>query len=179
MAEPDLAKLIQEWHDFYLLIGTAAATLVGLMFVSASVGGGYMTEERRLGIRTFFSPTIFHFAAVLVACLALLAPKQSWTALGALLLGCGLAGFIYAAWVWRQMARMGTLRDIDLEDRMWYASGPVFCHLLVALAAALLLLQRPFGMDVLAVTLVLLLLVGIRNAWDITLWVVMRTGTKK
>ncbi|HXZ01457.1 MAG TPA: hypothetical protein VEI03_15790 [Stellaceae bacterium] len=178
MAGTDLAKLIEEWHDFYLLIGTTAATLVGLLFVSASVGGGYMTEERRPGIRAFFSPTIFHFAAVLVACLALLAPKQSWAALGALLLGCGLAGLLYAGWIWRQMARQGYLRDIDAEDRVWYARVPVACHLLVTLAAALLLLRWPAGIDVLAVTLVLLLLVGIRNAWDITLWLVMRTGKK-
>jgi hypothetical protein len=178
MAEPDLATLMQEWHDFYLLIGTAAATLVGLLFVSASVGGGYMTEERRPGIRAFFSPTIFHFAAVLVACLAVLAPKQSWAALGAMLLGCGLVGLLYAGWVWRQMVRNGYLRDIDGEDRMWYARAPVAGHLLVALAAALLLLQLPAGIDLLAVTLVLLLLVGIRNAWDITLWLVMRSGKK-
>lgn len=178
MTGPDLATLMQAWHDFYLLIGTAAATLVGLMFVSASVGGGYMTEERRPGIRAFFSPTIFHFAAVLVACLVLLAPKQSWEALGAILLGCGLAGLLYAGSVWRQMLQQGYLRDIDAEDRLWYARAPVVCYLLVAFAATLVLLQLPVGIDLLAATLVLLLLVGIRNAWDITLWLVMRTGKK-
>jgi hypothetical protein len=175
MAALDLAKLMEEWHDFYMLIGTAAATLVGLMFVSASVGGGYMTEERRPGIRTFFSPTIFHFAAALVTCLAVLAPTQRWASLGALLFGCGLVGAAYAGWVWRQMARHGYLSQIDNEDRLWYAQAPVVCHLMVALAAALLLFQLPAGIYLLAATLVLLLLVSIRNAWDITLWVVMRT----
>jgi len=176
MAEHDLAKLMQEWHDFYMLIGTAAATLVGLMFVSASIGGGYMTEERRPGIRAFFSPTIFHFAAALVTCLAVLAPMQSWASLGALLLGCGLVGLLYAGWVWRHMARRGF--EIDGEDRWWYAQAPVACHLLVTLAAALLLQQLAAGIYLLAATLALLLLVGIRNAWDITLWVVMRTSKK-
>ncbi|MGO8918306.1 MAG: hypothetical protein ACLQJR_20595 [Stellaceae bacterium] len=178
MEELDLAKLMQEWHDFYMLIGTAAATLVGLMFVSASISGGYMTEERRPGIRAFFSPTIFNFAAALVTCLAVLAPMQSWASLGALLLGWGLVGLLYAGWVWRQMAQHGFLQQIESEDRLWYARAPLVCHLLVALAATLLLLRLPAGIDLLATTLVLLLLVAIRNAWDITLWVVMRT-TKK
>lgn len=176
MAQPDLAPLMQQWHDFYTLIGTAAATLIGLMFVSASVGGGYMNEERRPGIRTFFSPTIFHFAATLVACLIVSVPVVTWTTLGALLLGCGLAGFAYAASIWQQMGRRGFLREIDAEDRLWYARAPVVCHLLVVLAGALLLGRRPAGIYLLA--LVLLLLVGIRNAWDITLWVVMRSDRK-
>ena len=29
-----LPELFEDWHDFYLLVGTAAATLVGLMFVA-------------------------------------------------------------------------------------------------------------------------------------------------
>ncbi len=178
MEEPDLARLMQQWHDFYTLIGTAAATLIGLMFVSASIGGGYMTEDRRPGIRAFFSPTIFHFSATLVACLIVSMPVAAWTVLGALLLGCGLAGLAYAAAIWRQMDRRGFLREIDAEDRLWYARAPVACHLLVVLAAALLLARLPVGIDLLAPALVLLLLVGIRNAWDITLWVVMRSDRK-
>jgi hypothetical protein len=32
------AELLHEWHDFYVLLGTASATLVGLMFVAVSIG---------------------------------------------------------------------------------------------------------------------------------------------
>ncbi len=178
MEAVDLVRLMREWHDFYALIGTAAASLIGLMFVSASVSGGYMTEERRPGIRAFFSPTIFHFAATLVACLIACVPVLTWTLLGALLLACGLAGLGYSGSVWRQMGQRGLLQQIDGEDRLWYAQAPVVCHLLVVLAAALLLARLPEGTYLLAPALVLLLLVGIRNAWDITLWVVMRSGPK-
>src|SRR5262249_26047214 len=34
----ELGELLHSWHDFYLLVGTASATLVGLMFVAASIG---------------------------------------------------------------------------------------------------------------------------------------------
>jgi hypothetical protein len=30
-------QAVEGWHDFYLMIGTAAATLVGLLFVSLSL----------------------------------------------------------------------------------------------------------------------------------------------
>jgi hypothetical protein len=170
--------MMERWHDFYTLIGTAAATLIGLMFVSASVGGSYMTEDRRPGIRAFFSPTIVHFAATLVACLIVSAPLPGRKSLGGLLLGCGLVGLGYAGFVWRHMGRRGLWQAIDTEDRLWYALAPFACHLLVSFAALLLLADLPAGTDVLAPALVLLLLAGIRNAWDITLWVVMRNSGK-
>jgi hypothetical protein len=178
MGASDIIHLMERWHDFYILIGTAAATLIGLMFVSASVSGSYMTEDRRPGIRAFFSPTIVHFSATLVACLTVAAPLPNAASLGALLLGCGLAGLCYTGLVWRHMGRRGFWRDIDAEDRLWYARAPFACHALVALAALLLIAGLPEGSYVLAPALVLLLLVGIRNAWDITLWVVMRSGSK-
>ena len=30
--------VLESWHDFFSLVGASAATLVGLMFVAASVG---------------------------------------------------------------------------------------------------------------------------------------------
>jgi len=34
------AQLLEHWKEFYLLIGTAAAALVALLFVAASIGVG-------------------------------------------------------------------------------------------------------------------------------------------
>jgi len=42
----DLAHELERWHDFYILVGTAGATLVALLFVAVSGGSGYLTEER-------------------------------------------------------------------------------------------------------------------------------------
>ena len=38
-----LDQALRDWRDFYILAGTAAATLVGLMFVSASIGASQFT----------------------------------------------------------------------------------------------------------------------------------------
>jgi hypothetical protein len=54
-------EALKEWHDFYVLVGTAGATLLALLFVAASLGAGYLTEERRSGTRTFMSPVVVHF----------------------------------------------------------------------------------------------------------------------
>ena len=55
---------LKEWHDFYVLLGTAGATLLALLFVAVSLGAGYLTEERQSGTRTFMSPVVVHFTSV-------------------------------------------------------------------------------------------------------------------
>jgi len=57
-------EALKEWHDFYLLVGTAGATLLALLFVALSLGVGYLTEERQAATRTFMSPVVIHFTSV-------------------------------------------------------------------------------------------------------------------
>jgi hypothetical protein len=172
----NFAELLHAWHDFYVLIGTAAATLIGLMFVAASIASSYMTEQHKAGLQAFFSPTVVHFATVLITCVVILAPLAA-AHLAALLLLIGGVGLGYASFVWVRMGRGGFTARIDLADRFWYALSPVAGHvLLVAAALMLLVLRDGHGLEVLAIAVVLLLLAGIRNAWDITAWAVTRSG---
>ena len=59
------ADALKEWHDFYLLVGTAGATLLALLFVAVSLGTGFLTEERQEATRTFLSPVVIHFTSML------------------------------------------------------------------------------------------------------------------
>jgi hypothetical protein len=99
---PDL----REWHDFYSLIGTASATLVGLMFVAASIGAGVFTRDHQIGIRSFLSPTVVHFSAALIICLLATMPTQTWPRLGLFQTGTGAIGLVYSAWIWRRMMKL-------------------------------------------------------------------------
>jgi hypothetical protein len=97
------AELFHTWHDFYILVGTASATLTGLMFVAASIGSSVFSEQNRNALQAFFSPTVVNFAAVLFICIAVMIPSQTWLSLGLLLAGGGVAGLIYAGRVWFHM----------------------------------------------------------------------------
>src|SRR6266849_3850440 len=171
----DLGDLLHVWHDFYLLIGTASATLIGLMFVAASIAASTMTEQHKAGLQAFFSPTVVHFAAVLIICVVLSAPLRTWAVLGGLVLAIGVVGVGYSSTVWVRMGRRGLTAKIDLADRFWYALSPVAGHLLVVAAGIAALLHYEHSLELLAIAIVLLLLAGLRNAWDITAWAVTRT----
>jgi hypothetical protein len=169
-----LADIIHAWHDFYVLVGTASATLVGLMFVTASIGTQVFTEKNRAGMRAFISPTVVHFSAILFICIVAAIPSQTWRSLGALLLLGGALGIVYSARLWVQLFIRRSF-DVDVVDRMFYALIPVVGYLLVLLCALLLLMQSGLSLDVLAAALITLLLAGIRNGWDMTMWIVIRT----
>src|SRR3954471_18115803 len=80
------AAVATTWQNFYLLTGTAAATLIGLMFVAVTFGAGLVRAESATSARAFLDPPFTHFVTVLfIACL-MLVPTMSPTLLGAALL---------------------------------------------------------------------------------------------
>lgn len=163
---------MEGWHEFYGVLGGAAATLVGLTFVSVSIRTGSMTEEERPKLRVYLSPLIAHLAEIVVAALIVLMPIGP-ESLFRTLAACGLAGLLYAsAILWRM-----TLLDHDLDDLIVYGWVPVVCHLVFVAGAALLIARIPVGPFVVAGALLALLLTSIRNAWDIAVWAAMTTRT--
>lgn len=168
-----LTELLHEWHDFYLLLGTASATLVGLMFVSASIGGVVFNEEHSAALQAFITPTVAHFAAALFASLVIMIPTHDWHSLGAMLSLGGLAGTIYSGRLILQLIVRHRF-NVDVTDRMFYAAIPLIGYLLALAAAVLMFLQSREGAYVMAAAMLGLLLAGLRNAWDMTVWIMLR-----
>ena len=38
---------LESWHDFFVLVGTAGATLLALLFVAVSLGAGFLSRKPR------------------------------------------------------------------------------------------------------------------------------------
>ncbi len=169
-----LENVIAPWHEFYSLLGTASATMVALLFVTASIATGVFTHGRRAPLRVFLSATIVHFSSVLAASLIILAPIESRFLLVALLLACGIFGLLYSVLTWRDSVRDGLSASIDLEDRTWYVLLPIASYLLEIGAGGLMLWRTRDGTVGLTVAMSMLLIIGIHNAWDITVWTITR-----
>ena len=71
---------LAHWHEFYMLLGTAAGTLVGLLFVAATVGAGVFSSDRPAPLRIFLSASVVHFSSVLMVSLIVLAPVETGAA---------------------------------------------------------------------------------------------------
>ena len=168
----ELADALEKWHDFYVLLGTGAAALVALLFVAVSLGAGFLNEERAEATRTFFSPIVVHFAvAFFLACIALVPGHRS--VFFAILIGAaGLVGLCVSAFT--AVKFFGRYRTPYVSDHLAYVAMPAIAYVALLVAAALGFAERPAALDVLAGALLLLLLVNIRNAWDLMLSMVRR-----
>ncbi len=160
------AQLLEHWKEFYLLIGTAAAALVALLFVAASIGVGILTRHPGGPTRTYMSPVAFHFTSALFVSAITLVPTHTRMTLGALVGLNALAGTVYAAFVLR---RLFTDNIADLADRICYGIIPLFAYAAGLAAAGLILRGSELAPEFLAGTVLLLLIVNIRNAWDLML----------
>jgi hypothetical protein len=158
--------MLEQWHEFYALLGTAAAALVALLFVAASIGAGSLPRESGGPTRTYMSPVAFHFTAVLFASALALAPSHTPISLSVLLGSSAVAGLVYAGFVTRRLLADGIA---DLPDRLAYGLGPLVGYAAILVAAILFFNGSARAADVMASGVVLLLIVNVRNAWDLLL----------
>jgi hypothetical protein len=173
---PPLADALASWRSFYELLGAASATMIGLLFVAATVGSGIFSSDRRAALRVFFSASVVHFSGILAVCLIVMAPLQNQMLFGSLIIAGGLFGLAFYGATWRDTVRVGLIKRIDLEDRIWYAFLPVGGYLLETASGVALASQLAPGWVALALTMGILLIIAIHNAWDITIWSITRRG---
>jgi len=158
---------LSNWQNFYMLIGTASATLTGLMFVVTALIAGIDTHVSTLNaaVSAFNTPTVVHFSAVLMLAGILSAPWQTFSSLSLLLGLLALGMVIYSLIVLRRMWRVPNYQS-TLEDWLWYMAFPLLAHVLLIVAAFVLLKNPSLALYMVGSVMMLLLLVGIRNAWD-------------
>lgn len=166
---PQLTDILGPWREFYACLGAASATLIGLLFIAATVGSGAFSGTGAAW-RVFLSASVVNFSLILAACLIVLAPVEGWISFGLMILCTGMFGLVHSCLACRDTVHDGLIRQIDLEDRVWYIVLPIVCYLSVAASGVTLALRLELGCRALAVSTGALLAVGLHNAWDITLW---------
>jgi hypothetical protein len=157
--------MLSAWHEFYGLLGTAAAALLALLFVAASIGASVLTPERASATRTYISPVVFHYSNILFLSLIALIPELTPTAFGITILVATAGSLFYSVYIFQRLLRDGIA---DLADRLAYGAVPLVAYS-VGLVSAYLLLTRTaeVSLYLLAAATLLLLVVNIRNAWDL------------
>jgi hypothetical protein len=120
-------KALNEWHDFYILVGTAGATLLGLLFVAVSLGAGYLMEERQSATRMFMSPVVIHFTTVFFLSVVALLPLQQAKFLAALIGASALIGAIISTYITIQVVRTDLTNYI--QDYLAYGLLPGVTYL--------------------------------------------------
>jgi len=165
-------EALHEWHEFYILLGTAGATLLALLFVAVSLGTGFLSDRDQRGTRTFMSPVVIHFTSVFFLSAVCLVPSHGPGFFATLIGGTAVVGvavsIVITVWVVRtEMTRY-------LPDYFAYGLLPVVAYLALLAASIMIYFKLDYALEVLAGGLLVLAIVNIRNAWDLTLSMVRR-----
>lgn len=163
-------SLLTTWQTFYVIIGSAAVALTGLMFVVITLIAGAGERRSSEAVGAFGTPTVVHFCAALLVAAILSAPWPVLWNPGLLLGLCGLGGMIYIVIVVRR-ARHQTDYQPVLEDWLWHTVLPLVSYTALAIAAMVLPGNPVPALFVIDAVTVLLLFIGIHNSWDTVTYV--------
>lgn len=162
----EFSQTVAGWHDFYLMIGTAAATLIGLLFLSLSLNVKMITREVNADLRELATHTFGNFMSVLIFAVLFLIPHQAPEGLGLPLLGVGAYGLYNTVRHFLETRRK--------PMRVWGMGGitlrfaiPTLCFVALMIIAMSVLLSRTDGLDWLVPVMALLIVAASRNAWDL------------
>jgi hypothetical protein len=178
MGESVVSPLTQ-WGSFYVIVGSSAGALTGLQFVVIALIADAEAPGSMLAIRAFGTPTIVHFCAALLVSAIMSAPWHALSSAGFAVGACGAAGIVYAITVIRH-ARRQTAYAPDAEDWFWYAAAPLVAYAALLVAGVLLERCTSSSLFLIAATTLVLLFMGIHNAWDTVTYVAVqrRHGAK-
>jgi hypothetical protein len=156
--------LVERWRDFYIVAGTAAATLVGLLFIGLSLH--LRTVLSRVEVRSLARVTLANFGFLLFVSLFLVI-RQDASAVSPQLIGAGLFSLavIVPSLVAASRSRTRTLRTSQLVLRFGLSA---LGYVGVIVAGGLLAEGSDrVALNIAWVVTVVLLFVSLRNSWDL------------
>src|SRR5256885_7480838 len=166
---------LSQWESFYVIVGSSAGALTGLQFVVIALVADMEAATSMLEIRAFGSPTVVHFCASLLIAAIMSAPWHALSSAGYGLGACGAIGVAYAISVVRH-ARRQTGYHPDMEDWAWYIVLPLLGYVALLTSAATLHQHSSSSLFVIAGTSLLLVFIGIHNAWDAVTYIAVERG---
>jgi len=164
---------LKAWESFYVIVGSSAGALTGLQFVVLTL----ISEAGRIRgtgetLSAFASPNVVHFCTALLVSAILSAPWHGLAPTGVAVTLCGIGGVVYSVAVLRRALRQRDYRPV-LEDWVWHAALPILAYAAMVGAGSQLARMPAQALFVVGGSALLLVFVGIHNAWDTVTYVIV------
>ena len=160
------ADTLASWHDFFVTCGTASATLVGLLFVGISLHVKIVVTHP--AIRGLARVTLSTYFTVVVVSLLMLVPTDRPSFTAEWLLVASIVALV--AVVPPSLEALNARHSLALPKRIVFGRFGVATLTYAGLTAfAVLMLSGDYvnGLYAIVGILLLMLLVAIRNTWDL------------
>jgi hypothetical protein len=163
MQEP--TNPIAAWESFYVIVGSSGAALTGLQFVVIALTTEVRRQRSIAQFDAFGTPTVVHFCVALLTSAILSAPWRELSSAAAAVGVTGAYGLVYSAIVARRVSTQ-TVYALVFEDWLFHTALPFLAYATLLSGALTLVHHTEDALFGIASASILLLFVGIHNAWD-------------
>jgi membrane protein CcdC involved in cytochrome C biogenesis len=163
---PDEGLPLERWANFYLITTTAAATLIGLLFILITLAADKRPKEvGKIGL--YLTPTVVYFISVLLLAAVMTFPNQSRFTAMLCICSAGALGLLYSV-------SMVVRKEKFLHrwDVFTYVVCPLVAYGLLVRGGLILEHTAQRGLTLVAVAMLALITLGVRNSWGIAVDVV-------
>lgn len=156
---------LSAWESFYVIVGSSGAALTGLQFVAIALITELRSRRTAVQFEAFATPTVVHFCAALLISSILSAPWAELSSAAIPIAITGAGGLVYTALVVRRV-KSQTIYAMVFEDWLFHTALPLLAYAMVLSAAVTLVNHTADALFGVASASLLLLFIGIHNAWD-------------
>lgn len=169
--------MLEGWGEFYLLAGSAAAVLIGLIFVVVTLMQDRTRSSVLIGSKLYMGPIVLNVSFVLVLSAAALMPEVTRQEFAIVCAVIALWGLVRGA---QSILGISALRGEDAphwSDAWFYGVIPSLLFLVLGGISYGFWNDREWAVHGLAAVSTAILLVAIRNEWDLVTWLAPRPDT--
>ena len=156
---------LSEWGSFYVIVGSAGGALIGLQFVVMTlIADRPSLSQPEMGA-AFATPSVVHFAVVLLLSAILSAPWRGMGSVSIIWAVIGVSGLVYTVIVIRRLKKQTIYRPV-FEDWLFHALLPATAYVMLTGSGVVAHSYSRRALFFVGFATLLLLFVGIHNAWD-------------
>lgn len=170
--------MFEGWENFFLMVGGAAAVLIGLIYVVISLMHDRPRSSVLAGSRLYMGPIVLGVSFVLILSAAALTPgiTSGWyAAIAGVVALWGLARGIMS--IAGLSGLVGKEREVHWTDTWFYGIFPSLLYLAMGAVALAFWQGWSWAHYGLAAVLTAGLLLAIRNEWDLITWIAPRADS--
>jgi len=168
--------VFEGWSEYFFMLGSSAAALIGLMFVVVTLTAGRDRAEVERGKHLYTSPIVWHLGVILTLSGIAIMPSVSARMFGFAAAGLALLGIATGTRSAVGIARRPGAPDAAGFDMFWYGVAPAIAYVGLFAAAIAILAQASWSATAVAADLMALLLVSIHAEWDLVTYLAPLAG---
>lgn len=167
--------MFEGWNEYYFMIGSSAAALIGLMFIVITLTAGRDVGEFESGKKLYTSPIVWHLSVILVLSGGAIAPAMPASLYAAGSGGLAILGLAMGIRSSFGIPRLYHSSNVGF-DVIWYGVAPVIAYAGLGVAALAVFGGLKWSAPALAADLMVLLLISIHAEWDLVTFLAPSAG---